>query len=289
MSPRRSTLKRNHAVVSRRCGGGSAAQALIAGAVGNGAFTLIELLVVIAIIAILAALLLPALSRAKSKAKTTQCASNMRQMALANFMYVNDNGNTVPYNINNDLWMQSLINYNATVSGARFCPVAPYSPKNPNGSATTAWVWSDSPSDPTSKIPLWSGSYTFNGWMYQGDFSQANRPSSANAYIKEGDIHYPSLTPVFCEGYWVDVWPQEFDAPARNLLEGGPVVAISTITIARHGVGPLAQFANWPQGKPLPAAINVTFCDDHVSLVPLEKLWNFTWHMNWVNPPVRPR
>ena len=58
---------------------------------GFGGFTLIELLVVIAIIAILAALLLPALSKAKSKAQQITCLNNNKQFGLAWLMYATDN------------------------------------------------------------------------------------------------------------------------------------------------------------------------------------------------------
>ena len=61
------------------------------------AFTLIELLVVIAIIAILVALLLPALGRAKEKARSAACASNVHQISLAATMYGGNNGSSYPW------------------------------------------------------------------------------------------------------------------------------------------------------------------------------------------------
>ncbi len=62
---------------------------------GHRGFTLIELLVVISIIALLLALLLPVLTEARNAAKASLCLSNSRQIALVQFLYANDNDNTL--------------------------------------------------------------------------------------------------------------------------------------------------------------------------------------------------
>jgi len=256
--------------------------------------------VVIAVIAILAALLFPVLAGAKLRAQQTQCLNNLRQMAVAYRMYLDDVGSfefvSPPIQPPLFTWPYYLNPYGAT-PGVLLCPSAAVTnlqtQMNVNlgvgfGTADQAWIIPNlvfRPNGPRLQSIVGSYAYNFNLLNITGEYSITGG-SPLPQLFPRGIPAHPSETPVFGDAVMSCSYPLP-TVPPTDLYSGGGE-GIDQFVIARHGSRPASAAPRSVDiSKPLPGMIDLALYDGHVEKVRLEDLWEYYWSANWM--PLNPR
>jgi prepilin-type N-terminal cleavage/methylation domain-containing protein len=232
----------------------------------SSAFTLIELLVVIAIIAILAAILLPALAKAKESAHQSICLSNMKQWAVAQTLYVDDNRqvytatkipdgtppiSSPPYDEDSPTW-DDLVYFYAAGQGnsAWFNALPPYIVSKP------LWWWKGADSGGVTAFLNSKTIFNCPDVKYDQSLDAQNRPLfnvgqnskalnfyPSNVVLKSSMIIHPSAFVMFGEVRDLDSEVPFYGTTGTADILASPQVYTTRLS-SRHNAGSILSFSD---------------------------------------------
>jgi prepilin-type N-terminal cleavage/methylation domain-containing protein len=247
-------------------------------------FTLVELLVVIAIIALLMSILMPALAKVRDQAKSVLCISNLKQMASAFAMYLEDNdcmfmrGFVLPKRPEEHkrYWMEALRPYYGNQGDVRCCPKATKTGTSMgldeygNGGSGTFSAWGVFSGDVCGEPSTWPyavacdyGSYSINGWLQNPEEDLAEWISPQKDYNwRHCNLKGAGNIPLLGGGKWVDCWPDHYDTPPQmDGQDWNMGDQMARICMNRHN-----GYVNW------------SFMDYSARPVGVKELWKLKWH-----------
>jgi prepilin-type N-terminal cleavage/methylation domain-containing protein len=242
-------------------------------------FTLIELLVVIAVIAVLMGILMPALSAARKQARGAACLSQIKQWGLIWSMYFDNNDGQLPDvekgigiasgGWHRGFWVSVLRSGWEKRPELLLCPSAKKT--NPDGSSHGGVEWTyhmpqyldvDGGLDASYAMNLWACSISRTLPSLQG------RPGKYH-WMNQKNIRRAGEVPLFLDAMWRGGGPHwdndnAIRPPVKNGQWAGAGHEMKHFALDRHAGG-----------------VNALFMDYSARKVPVKKLWDLNWHIDY--------